>query len=123
MPGDPRQAAPATNLTRPATRFIGRGGDLDALGACLRENQLVTVRGPPGVGKTRLALEYAWRYLRDDPGAGVWFCDLSEATSPDEVCAALGDALGVPLRSGATAAAQIGAALSARGRLLVVLDN
>src|SRR5262245_50245656 len=117
---------PRTNLARPPTRFIGRQADLEALRALLASHRLVTVLGPPGTGKTRLALEYGLRHLEDpspDQGAGVWFCDLTEARDADDVAAALGHALGVPLASGQGGAAPLGAALEARGRLLVILDN
>lgn len=122
MPLDPRR----TNLPLWPTRFVGRKSDLASLHELLKSHPLVTVLGPPGTGKTRLALEYGLRYLEADPGHEVWFCDLTEAESAEDICAALSRALHVPLTSrGSQSAsvAQLATALRARGRMLIILDN
>src|SRR5688572_29231198 len=110
----PGLAGPKTNLEEATSRLIGRRAELAALLALLRRERLVTVLGPPGVGKTRLAKEYARQALSPVaalyPG-GAWFCDLTEARGRDELYAAVGRALAVPLADAADAQKQLGAAL------------
>ncbi len=108
--------------------FVGREDDLRALAGLAREDRrLVTVTGPGGIGKTRLALEFVRqrREDEDDPVDVAW-CDLVEATDLGGVCDALAAGLGVPAPEqgeGADALARLGRALAARGPLLVVVDN
>src|SRR5262245_23551189 len=110
-----------TNLCRPLTSFVGRAADLGAIDGLLARERLLVVLGPPGVGKTRLAQEYALGRLGEFPG-GAWFCDLTEARDRDSFLAAVGHALDLSLTTPA-AAEQIGAALKIRGRLLLILDH
>ena len=110
------------NLAAERDAFVGRGAELRALAQRLDAGaRLVTVVGPGGTGKTRLATRYARTWLGDWPG-GVAFCDLSEARSPEGIHHALALAMDVPLLAG-DAVAQLGHALAARGRCLVILDN
>lgn len=121
------QATTKTNLQPERASFIGRAADLSALSALFEAgDRLVTIVGPPGIGKTRLALEY----VRLQPGSpparrDAWFCDLSSATDIHGICAAVGAALDIRLTSDASlnAVQQLGRALSARGPALLVLDN
>lgn len=99
-------------------RLIGRDGDLLRVEASLGDARLVTVLGPPGIGKTRLAAEVAARAGGGFAG-GVLVCDLAEATTADEAAAALGRALGCE----AQGALAVGRALALRGAALVVLDD
>ncbi len=70
-------------LPRHSTTFVGREQSLEALGEAFDEGaRLVTLMGPGGAGKTRLAL----RYGRSHPRESVRFCDLSEVTSCDGFC-------------------------------------
>jgi predicted ATPase/DNA-binding NarL/FixJ family response regulator len=82
-------------LPAEATGFVGREDELAGLASLLRASRLVTVSGPAGVGKTRLALraaaEAADRY-RD----GVWLVDLGGTDNPGQVADAVAAALGVP---------------------------
>ena len=78
-----------------------------------------SARAAPARRASRSATAAAW--LGDWPG-GVWFCDLSEASSLDGIHYAVGSALGVRLGAG-DAAAQLAEAIAGRGRCLVVLDN
>lgn len=116
--------APPTNLPPETTSFVGRGDDLAALAAAFGGGgRLVTVLGPAGTGKTRVAR----RFAADQLGAGAcpggaWFCDLSEARTLEDVVAAVGGVIGAPPGRG-DAPAQIGHALAGRGALLLVLDN
>jgi predicted ATPase/class 3 adenylate cyclase/Tfp pilus assembly protein PilF len=107
----------------PAERdgFVGRGEELQALDQFFQAGvRLLTVTGPGGMGKTRLALRYAWAWMGDFPG-GVWFCDLSAARELDGVAYAVAQGLGVPL--GNDPLGQLGRAIAGRGRCLVILDN
>jgi len=108
----------------PAERdaFVGRGADLQAIARHFDTGtRLVTLLGPGGIGKTRLAVRYGHAWLGDWPG-GVWFCDLSEASTLDSLHYAAGNALGVRLGA-SDAAAQLAEAIAGHGRCLVVLDN
>ncbi len=100
--------------------FVGRQGICQGLMAQLGSGtRLLTLVGTAGVGKTRLALEVARRQRRK--GAAV-FSDISAARTRLGCCSAVGQALGLSLQE-TDAAVQIGAALAARGALLLVLDN
>ena len=117
-----------TNLVPPLGRFVGRGGMLDAidrqLGAGVR---LLTLVGPPGMGKTRLALRYA--ELRGSPflaSGGVWFCDLTEAHDASDLCAVVARALGLRLAAQvdlATRIDELAEVIARAGAPLLVLDN
>lgn len=110
------------NLVAERDAFVGRVAELRALAQRLDAGaRLITVVGPGGTGKTRLVTRYGHAWLGDWPG-GVVFCDLSEASSPEGIHFAVALALGVPLARG-DASVQLGHAIAARGRCLVVLDN
>ena len=110
------------NLSPERDEFIGRGAELRLLADCLDgETRLLTLLGPGGMGKTRLARRYARAWLGDWPG-GVAFCDLSEARTPEGIHYAVALALGVTLGK-ADAAVQLGHAIAGRGRCLLILDN
>jgi len=111
------------NVAAPRTSFIGRDAELAAIHSRFASGgRLVSILGPGGVGKTRLATAYALRRGPDHPG-GAWFVDLTEAHSAGDVANAVADALGVTLVGNEPGTVQVGRALRARGRLLVVLDN
>ncbi|MDY7085441.1 MAG: BTAD domain-containing putative transcriptional regulator [Actinomycetota bacterium] len=82
-----------SNLPAPLTSFVGRDDDLARIDTLLAAGRLVTVLGPGGAGKTRLAVEAARRRgheFRD----GVWLVDLAAVTEPAKVGAALLTAAG-----------------------------
>ena len=62
------------NLPAPATSFVGRDDELAEVAALLHEHRLVTLTGPPGVGKSRLAVETA-RSLEPEFPDGIWIVD------------------------------------------------
>jgi len=98
--------------------FVGRRGLCEGVIRRLRTGgRLVSLVGPAGVGKTRLALEIAER-----TGRPMVFCELTAARTRLGLCAALAHALGVPL-SHADPEQQLGHALRGRGPLLLVLDS
>jgi serine/threonine protein kinase/predicted ATPase len=121
--------APKTNVVPATTSFVGRDGDLSVLREHLRRGRLVTVLGPPGSGKTRLAREYALRYGGAYLGAGaggVWFADLSHARSHDDFLRVVAQALDVSLteeRTQRDASRRLSVVLASRGPLLLILDN
>ncbi|MFF8675325.1 BTAD domain-containing putative transcriptional regulator [Streptomyces sp. NPDC015242] len=82
------------NLPAPLTGFIGREDDLARIGTLLASGRLVTVLGPGGAGKTRLALEAA-RLQRPAYRDGSWLVDLASVTEPGKVGGAVLAALGL----------------------------
>lgn len=116
--------APVSNLSQPSDGFVGRQTELEQLGARLDAHRLVTVRGPAGAGKTRMAQELARRRLGQLSG-GAWFVDLSEAAAATDVLALVADVLGVDPRGreDADVASRLGHALAARGRSILLLDT
>jgi DNA-binding SARP family transcriptional activator len=64
------------NLPAPATSFVGRDDELHEVAALLHEHRLVTLTGPPGVGKSRLAVETA-RLLEPEFPDGIWVVDFA----------------------------------------------
>ncbi len=112
---------PAT-LPRRTDPFIGRSAELADIGSRLaRGARLVTVTGPPGVGKTRLVQEHARRTAGRWTG-GAWFCDLSDARGSDDILSAMARCLDLSLVGG-DAATVVGDAIRARGRCLILFDN
>jgi len=116
--------ASQTGHSLPAERdaFVGRRESLAELARRLGAGaRLISILGIGGTGKTRLAARFGWNSLADYPG-GVWFCDLSQARSLDDIFHAVAQGLGVPLGK-EDAAALIGLAIAGRGQCLVILDN
>jgi predicted ATPase/DNA-binding SARP family transcriptional activator len=116
-------AAQVPVLPVPLTSFVGRDGELAAVArAQSAGHRLVTLLGPPGSGKTRLALEVALRRSRDPAGGAVAFLDMSRVRSADVVLVAVAEALGLREVTDRTTALELGARLGSR-RALVVLDD
>ena len=116
-------AAPGSALPAPLTGLIGRERETQAIGQMLRRPtvRLVTVTGPGGIGKTRLAIEVG-RSLGEVFPDGVAFVDLSAVSDPAWVPNAIADALGVRDTGDAPLTAKLVTALR-RGRRLLILDN
>ena len=88
-------AEPApSNLPAPLTSFVGRDDDVARIDALLAAGRLVTVVGPGGAGKTRLAVEAA-RRRRHEYRDGTWLVDLTSVTEPAKVGAAMLAAIGL----------------------------
>ncbi|MGY1714857.1 BTAD domain-containing putative transcriptional regulator [Geodermatophilus sp. SYSU D01106] len=119
-PAPERPAArPLPPLPVPLTAFVGRERELAQLGAALAGPRLVTLVGPGGSGKTRLALEAARRRPAGAPPAVL--VELAGVTDPDLVAAQVAGVLGVTLAGGDPLGA-VATALQDRP-LLLVLDN
>jgi predicted ATPase/DNA-binding SARP family transcriptional activator len=133
----PQQARPAA-VRRPLTSFVGRDEDVARVLKMLDEGRLVTLTGPGGAGKTRLALETAAALSREPapgspaqgpgrsrPSRQVWFVELTPVTSPADVPSAVLNVLGIresPVIAHA-GAGQITAFTDPAQRLVAVLSQ
>jgi hypothetical protein len=89
-----RQCAGGVHGFTPAlTSFVGRAAQVDEVAGLLAEYRLVTVTGPGGVGKTRLAVEVA-RRVAGRFADGVWSVELAAVQEPALVPAAVAVVLG-----------------------------
>jgi predicted ATPase/DNA-binding CsgD family transcriptional regulator len=116
-----RSAAPTHNLPAPPTSFVGRERELTEVGRLLVDHRLVTLTGPGGCGKTRLALRVASGVLERFPD-GAWWVGVASLRDPELVGAAIAETLGVRPLPGLTPLQAAGAYLASR-LSLVILDN
>jgi predicted ATPase len=103
-----------TNLGPESSRFVGRQRELAALRATLEEARVVTIVGPPGIGKTRLALRCARVEL--DARDEVWVVDAQGAQRPGALAARSAEVLGIANDS-------VARRLAEGGRVLFVIDD
>jgi len=103
------------------TSFIGRAEPLREVAGLLSDHRLVTVTGPGGAGKTRLAAQVA-RQVASRFADGAWLAELAPVADPVQVAAVVAAALGVREQLGLPAAEALARAL-ARQQVLLVLDN
>lgn len=108
-------------LPVPLSSFVGRQREVEALQRLVGAARLVTLTGPGGVGKTRLALVVA-ADLQDAFDDGVWFVDLAPVSDPSLVPQAVASVVGVHEQHGRPMLATLVEALRRR-RLLLILDN
>ncbi len=112
----------STTLPAPLTRFVGREAEMAEAVALLAGNRLLTLTGPGGAGKTRLALQVVSTVSGQFPD-GAWFVDLSALSGGEFVLDKVAITLGVKEpRAGRTLAEAVGRHL-ARRQALLVLDN
>ncbi|HWM21222.1 MAG TPA: BTAD domain-containing putative transcriptional regulator, partial [Ilumatobacteraceae bacterium] len=135
-PRDEAVGSTASVLPQPATRLIGRDRLLGELRETLKTARTVTITGPGGVGKTRLAVELAHAVDREsgdglsgpeksdsfDGFDSVAFCELAAVGRGDEVVAAVATTLGADSRSEIPLESRLVEVLRGR-RVLLVLDN
>jgi predicted ATPase/class 3 adenylate cyclase len=110
------------NLPLQLTRFIGRQRQIAEIKRRLLNGaRLLTLTGPGGTGKTRLAIEVAGETLPAFED-GVWFIDLASVTDPTLVISAIAETLGVTAKDGQSLQEVLGSSLRDKA-MLVLLDN
>lgn len=112
------------NLPPQATPFVGRQAELAEITHRLRADpdcRLLTLAGPGGIGKTRLAIQAAQDCLNDFAD-GVWFVALAPLTSPQQIVAAIAQATGLIFHAPADPRTQLIDYLREK-HLLLIIDN
>ena len=115
------RGAPAHNLPLQFTSFIGRVQEIAAVRRELARSRLLTLTGPGGIGKTRLALRAAENEVRAFPD-GIWFVDLAAVLDEASVIDVVVRALGILERPTEPLIATLQNAIGERC-LLLILDN
>jgi predicted ATPase/class 3 adenylate cyclase len=110
-----------TNLPSHRTSFVGRSHEIADVEELLSSTRLLTLTGPGGTGKTRLAVRVAWERL-DRHRDGVTFVDLSAVTDPNLLLPEIARALRVREDLGRDLAEAVREHLRER-ELLLVMDN
>jgi predicted ATPase/class 3 adenylate cyclase len=110
-----------TNLPTQVTTFLGRQHEIDEIQLALADTRLLTLTGPGGTGKTRLALQVAARSMAVYPD-GVWFVALGPISEPDLVAPTIAQEIGLPDRGGQRPIERLIDHFRGK-RALVVLDN
>lgn len=109
------------NLPIQPTSFLGRDLEVKALAELVRQHRLLSLTGPGGVGKTRIALQVAAGLVTEFPD-GVWFVELAPLRDGHSVPDAVARVLSATGQADRTLTASIVQAIGGR-RLLLVLDN
>ncbi len=116
----PEPAAPRSQVAVPVSAFVGRDQEVASLADLLAASRIVTLVGPGGIGKTRLATHAAAAVAEvvDD----VDVVELASLRSGDRLAESVATALGIQPRAGVTATQRVVDAVGSRARL-IVLDN
>src|SRR5215813_8462098 len=109
------------NLPLPVSSFVGRARELEQTAAALGQARVVTLTGPGGVGKTRLALQVAGQ-IAERFGDGAWLCQLAPVRDPAGVDNAVAAVLSVTAGAGQGTREALVEFLRSK-QLLLVLDN
>ncbi len=115
----PLRSLGANNLPVQVTSFVGREADLVDVKRLLATHRLLTLVGPGGAGKTRLALQAAAEAAPDD---GVWMVDLAPLADPERVTQAVATVLNVREEPGRPVTGALAESLRDKD-LLLILDN
>ena len=118
---EPPPAPRVGNLPQARTSFVGRSRELTELDRLLRRTRILTLTGPGGCGKTRLALELAAK-IRSRFTHGVWFVELASVSDESLAAPAIVTALGLQLRSRRDPSDGLVDHIGER-RLLLLIDN
>lgn len=125
-PAPPHSVAPPRTLPTPLDRFVGRVSEqnrlLELLATVPGTTRLVTLTGPPGVGKTRLALEVGHRIETESHGTPVLYVSLERVASGEEALQAIYEAVGGQRAQGALLPALI-QRLQLQSQPFLLLDN
>jgi predicted ATPase/DNA-binding SARP family transcriptional activator len=119
---EPSPAARRPGLPTQLTSFVGRERELAELQRLLDRARLLTLTGPGGAGKTRLALQAAQSRVPVLPD-GAWLVDLGALRDPGLVAQSVATALGVPIPANRPALDALVARLADTAGILIVLDT
>lgn len=106
---------------RHLTSFVGRKAELNDVRRLLSDKRLVTLTGPEGMGKSRLALQIGAQIAHEFT-YGRWDCDLATVTDRDCVSISMLNALGLPVQPGLSAIDTLVGVIN-DARVLLVLDH
>ena len=120
FPASPSAEA-AGNVPAQVSSFIGRAGELERTAGALGQARVVTLTGPGGVGKTRLALQVA-RQMAPRFGDGTWLCELAPVRDDARVDEAVAAVFTVTARPGQSTREALAEFLQTKA-LLLILDN
>ena len=122
MPAGARtRSGPRAQLPQEPNSFIGREREIAELGRMLGQTRALTLCGPGGIGKTRLALRIMAAAAEEFPD-GTWFVELADLRQPDLVASRVAAVIGVSEEAGRPLLDTLADALRPR-RLLLALDN
>lgn len=117
---DPSLSAAKGNLPSDLSSFIGRHAEAGVVGEMLTNNRLVTLTGPGGSGKTRLALHVARDHLADFPD-GVWLTEMADLRHQSQVATAISRTM--RLQPKGDDALDVIASALANEQMLLMVDN
>jgi predicted ATPase/DNA-binding winged helix-turn-helix (wHTH) protein len=110
-----------SNLPRPTSELIGRSAVVRHVRDAITAYRLVTLTGPGGIGKTRVALEAAREQLPEFSDA-IWFVELASLSDPGLIPATIAGTIGLSLRGSDLPVQALGRAIGDR-KLFLLLDN